>query len=92
MQAELHLSEEQVPAHVCYLDGKRIESRAHHVIGFSLRALLWPAMAGYSLWIQAEDGRYWNDKRLTDTTTIPMGARIYHLPPIFGYPSSDYAY
>ncbi len=60
------------------------------MFGATLRMRLSPAIAGYSIWLESDNHRYWNDRILQDSDTVPMGARAYHLPPIWGLNSTDY--
>lgn len=82
-QTELHLSEEQVPAHVCYLDGKRIETRRHHMVACLLRQLISFELATRAFYLEHESGQWWLDQRLGDLDTIPMGGRVYNVPYAF---------
>lgn len=82
MQAELPLSSEQIPAHVCYLDGKKVESRCHHMVVCLLRQRLSPELRlpGRSLYLQHDSDQWWLDRLLSDLDTIPMGGRVYNVP------------
>ncbi len=77
---ELHLSCESPPAHVYYLNGKRIEGRGHHIGGTHARTLLSPQCAGYAIFRYAADNG-WRDIQMNNSETIPMGARLYSVPP-----------
>lgn len=78
---ELPLSGE-TPAHVYYLNGKRVESRGHHIGGTNARMRLSPECAGYHMWKESDDGI--SDTYLRDGDTISIGDRIYSIPPCIG--------